>query len=369
MALFSQYAIAAAAEAMSDAGLARQSDEDKESTGVCIGSGIGNLEDVYSTSLAFSSGGHHATHPLFVPRVLINLAAGHISERFGLHGPVYSPTTACTTGLHSITQSLHLLRNPNSPIHTMLAGASEACIHPLALSGFARARSLSTGFNHAPEQASRPFDRRRDGFVIAEGAGVLILEELEHARVRGAHIYAEVAGAGESADAAHMTAPRADGFAAALAMKRALDDAKVVPGHVGYLNAHGTGTVVGDRAENRAIRDVLMGRFRGMGGTELKSVESEINVSSTKGATGHLLGAAGSVESIFTVMAISRGILPPTLNLDHVGDMGEAGRDAETGWDCNYVPKAAQERHVDVALTNSFGFGGTNASVCFKRYH
>ena len=250
----------------------------------------------------------------------------------------------------------------------MLAGASEACVHPLALSGFARARSLSTNFNGVPGKASRPFDMRRDGFVIAEGAGMLVLEELNHARARGAHIYAEIAGAGESAEAHHMTKPRADGFGAVLAMKRALLDARVPPAQVDYINAHATGTDVGDRAENKAIKDVLMGHCKGLETAEAKSKTGDITLSSTKGSTGHLLGAAGSLEAIFTLMAMVDGVLPPTLNLDHVGDPGDHACEEHDAWGCNYVAKESQTKNVDIAMANSFGFGGTNATVCFKKF-
>lgn len=235
----------------------------------------------------------------------------------------------------------------------MLAGGAESCIHPLALTGFSRSRSLSTNFNHEPQLASRPFDTARDGFVMGEGAGVLVLEELEHAKRRDACIYAELRGYGASADAWLLTTPPPDGDGAVRAMRLALKNAGIAPGKVDYVNAHATSTSLGDAAENTAIKTLMLG-------PEGKDSASEINVSSTKGAVGHLLGAAGAVEAIFSVMAIEDGVLPPTLNLDDV--------DKEAGFDCNYVPKVAQRRRVDVALSNSFGFGGTNASLCFARY-
>lgn len=246
----------------------------------------------------------------------------------------------------------------------MLAGASESCIHPLAIAGFSRARSLSTNFNDAPQEASRPFDARRDGFVIAEGAGVVVLEELGHARARGARIYAEMVGYAASCDAgASMTAPDADGAGAASAMEKALRVAGLRGREVDYVNAHATGTRLGDLAELRAIRSVLGG---GGGRT------TTVNVSSTKGAVGHLLGAAGAVEAIFTVLAVHEGVLPPTLNLHDVEMSVDDDVNADGGgrgkWECNYVPLKAQRHDVRVALTNSFGFGGTNASLCFKRF-
>jgi len=351
MALFSQYAVAAATEALHDASYQALTPAQQDATGVVVGSGIGSLSDIYSTSLTYaSSHSYRKISPLFVPRLLINLAAAHIAMRHVLRGPNLSPTTACTTGAHALGDAFHHIALGQADV--MVAGASEACVHPLAVAGFARARSLSTAFNGAPRQASRPFDAARDGFVIAEGAGVLVLEALEHARARGARVYAELAGYGASCDAgSSMTAPDGDGRGAASAMAKALRGAGVAGAQVDYVNAHATGTRLGDVAENRAVRRVLR-RERGT-----------VNVSSTKGAVGHLLGAAGAVEAIFTVLAIKEGVLPPTLNLSRAGGDGEDGE-----WDCNYVPLTAQKHDVRVALTNSFGFGGTNASLCFKRF-
>ncbi|KAH7408667.1 3-oxoacyl-synthase-like protein [Phaeosphaeria sp. MPI-PUGE-AT-0046c] len=351
MARFAQYAMVASEEALKDAGWLPNKEEDLQATGVYMGSGIGSLDDVYNTTVAFEKGGYRKVSPLFVPRLLINLAAGHVSMRFGFKGPNHAATTACTTGAHSIGDASRLIQFGDADV--MVAGGAESCIHPLAISGFARARSLATNWNDRPTEASRPFDKDRAGFVIGEGAGVVVLEELEHAKQRGAQIYTEVAGYGLSSDAHHMTAPRKDGQGPCLAMKHALRHASLQPGAVDYVNAHATSTSLGDAAENRAIRELLLG-------SEGKEKASKINVSSTKGAIGHLLGAAGSVEAIFTVLAMHHNTLPPTLNLAHPGNPPE-------DFDCNYVANAAQQHDVRVALSNSFGFGGTNASLCFRK--
>ncbi|KZM18974.1 transferase [Ascochyta rabiei] len=351
MARFAQYAMVASEEALSDAGWAPKKEEELEATGVYIGSGIGSLDDAYDTAVAFDKGGYRKVSPLFVPRLLINLAAGHISMRYGFMGPNHAATTACTTGAHSIGDASRMIQFGDADV--MVAGGAESCIHPLAISGFARARSLATEFNDRPTEASRPFDKERDGFVIGEGAGVVVLEELEHAKARGARIYAEIAGYGLSSDAHHMTAPREDGQGPRLAMKKALKHAGLKPASVDYVNAHATSTPLGDAAENRAIKGLLLGE-------DGKAQASEINVSSTKGAVGHLLGAAGSVEAIFTILGLHNNILPPTLNLQNPGDPA-----AE--FNCNYVANEAQQKEVNVAMSNSFGFGGTNASLLFRK--
>ncbi|EDU42762.1 3-oxoacyl-(acyl-carrier-protein) synthase, mitochondrial precursor [Pyrenophora tritici-repentis Pt-1C-BFP] len=339
MARFAQYAMVASEEALKDSEWFPKKEEDLESTvwrirtlstralltsyqGVYMGSGIGSLDDVYNTTVAYEKG-----------------------------GPNHAATTACTTGAHSIGDASRLIQFGDADI--MIAGGAESCIHPLAISGFARARSLATDFNDRPTESSRPFDRARNGFVIGEGAGVMVLEELEHAKNRGAQIYAEVAGYGLSSDAYHMTAPREDGQGPRLAMKHALRHAGLKPSDVDYVNAHATSTPLGDAAENRAIKELLLGE-------DGKTAASKINISSTKGAIGHLLGAAGSVEAIFTVLGMHHNILPPTLNLNNPGDPPE-------DFDCNYVAKSAQQYDVKVALSNSFGFGGTNASLCFRK--
>jgi 3-oxoacyl-[acyl-carrier-protein] synthase II len=344
-ALFTQYALAATHEALTDANWHPTTPSSLNATGVCLGSGIGNLSELYDTSLSYAAGSYRKIHPLFVPRLLLNLGAGMVSMRYGFRGPNHCATTACTTGAHSLGDAMRFVQHGAAEV--MVAGSAEACVHPLAVGGFARSRSLSTSFNETPGKASRPFDRSRDGFVISEGAGVVVLEELQHALDRKANIYAELVGYGVSADAHHLTAPRPDGDGALRAMKMGLRDAQVSPASVGYINAHATSTPLGDRAENAAIKTLL-------GDSGVKA--QEINVSSTKGAIGHLLGGAGSVEAIFTILALKHQTFPPTINLD----------EQEEEFDLNYMPKEAQERNVDVALSNSFGFGGTNASLCFR---
>ncbi|KPI39984.1 putative 3-oxoacyl-[acyl-carrier-protein] synthase, mitochondrial [Cyphellophora attinorum] len=358
---FAQYGLAAAAEALADAGYGKQGEGlPKDDTGVALGSGIGNLEELHDTSVAYQDGafggetedytrGYRRIHPLFVPRMLINLGAGHISMRYGLRGPNHAVTTACTTGAHSLGDAARFIQMGDAEV--MLAGGAESCIHPLAMGGFARSRSLATAWNEMPEESSRPFDEKRAGFVIGEGAGVVVLEELEHAKKRGAKIYAELSGYGCSADAYHLTAPREDGSGALMAMKKALQQAEIKPEKVDYINAHATSTPLGDAAENNAIKALLLGE-------DGHKRASDINVSSTKGALGHLLGAAGAVEAIFAILAIHENTLPPTINVESLGP----------GFDCNYVANQSQQRQVSVALTNSFGFGGTNASLCFQRY-
>ncbi|KAL9104969.1 MAG: hypothetical protein Q9163_000141 [Psora crenata] len=340
---FMRFASVAAKEALEDAKWLPQTDLEHEMTGICLGSGIGSLETVYETS------GAKKVSPVFVPKLLINLAAGHISMRYGLKGPSHAATTACTTGAHSIGDAARFVAFGDADV--MLAGGAESCIHPLAFIGFERSRSLTTSHNEKANKASRPFDKARDGFVIGEGAAVLVLEELQHAVGRKAKIYAEVAGYGASSDAHHLIAPPLDGNGALRAMKLALKHAQIPPSRVDYINAHATSTRLGDRSENRAIMTLMLGESG-------KTQPKEINISSTKGAVGHLLGAAGAVEAVFSVLAIRDGVLPPTLNLVDI--------DPEEGFECNYVPLTKQDGRVDVVLSNSFGFGGTNSSLCFK---
>ncbi|KAI1358296.1 3-oxoacyl--synthase [Xylaria arbuscula] len=349
MSTFSQYAMAAAKMALEDAAWKPEKESDLQETGVCLGSGIGNLEELYRTSIAFDNGGYKKVSPLFVPQILINLAAGHISMKYGFQGPNHAATTACTTGAHSIGDASRFIAYGDADV--MVAGGAESCIHPLTFAGFGRSRSLSTAFNDDPASSCRPFDRQRNGFVVSEGAAVVVLEELEHAKARGAHIYAELRGYGCSGDAHHMTAPREDGSGAFLAMKRALKHAGIKPRQVDYINAHATGTAIGDAAEARAIHSIMVGE-------EGHLQDSQVNVSSTKGSIGHLLGAAGAIEAVFSILAITENTLPPTLNL-HDPDMEPK---------FNLVPLQAQEKNVDVAISNSFGFGGTNASLVFSKY-
>ncbi|KAI1805643.1 3-oxoacyl-synth [Daldinia bambusicola] len=348
MSTFAQYAMAATEMALEDAAWKPHKQEDLESTGVCLGSGIGNLDEMYNTTLVYERDGYKKVSPLFVPKILINLAAGHIAMRYGFQGPNHAVTTACTTGAHSIGDASRFIAFGDADV--MVAGGSESCIHPLTFAGFGRSRSLSTAFNYDPPSSCRPFDLQRDGFVVAEGAAVVVLEELEHAKSRGACIYAELKGYGSSGDAHHMTAPREDGSGAYLSMKKALKHAGIKPHQVDYINAHATSTSVGDVAEALAIRSLMMGE-------EGHSSESQVSVSSTKGSIGHLLGAAGAIEAIFAVLAIAENILPPTLNLT----------DPDVEPKFNFVPLKAQEKKVNVALSNSFGFGGTNATLVFSQ--
>ncbi|CAG8439738.1 526_t:CDS:10 [Funneliformis mosseae] len=363
MALFSQYAICAAKQALNDAEWKPTSVPERNRTGVCIGSGIGSLEDVISTTMTYNAYGPRKVSPMFVPKILINMAAGHLTMKYGFRGPNHAASTACTTGAHSIGDASRFIQFGDADV--MVAGGSEACVLPLAIAGFAKAKSLVTKYNDRPEHASRPFDTDRDGFVIGEGAGMVVLEEYNHAINRGAKIYAELRGYGLSGDAHHITAPPGDGIGAELAMRRALYHAKLTPEDIDYINAHATSTILGDIAENRAIKSI----FRD---------NKKLAISSTKGSIGHLLGAAGAVEAIFTILAIYNGkwfkdnksfgtrqenILPPTLNLHSSGDPSEFN-------DFNYVPLKSQKvdgNGIRAALTNSFGFGGTNASLCFVR--
>ncbi|KAJ2906186.1 3-oxoacyl-[acyl-carrier-protein] synthase mitochondrial [Zalerion maritima] len=349
MSQFTQYAVAAAEMALTDASWKPSLQSDLDATGVCIGSGIGNLEAIYDTSIAYQDGGYKKVSPLFVPKILINLAAGHISMKYGFRGPNHSATTACTTGAHSIGDASRFIAFGDADV--MVAGGTESCIHPLTFAGFGRSRSLATQFNHDPAGACRPFDASRDGFVVSEGSAVIILEELEHARNRGANILAEVEGYGCSGDAYHMTAPREDGSGALRAMKQALKNAGVKPREIDYINAHATGTKIGDVAEAKAIRTLMLGE-------DGVQSESNVTISSTKGAIGHLLGAAGAIEAVFSILAVANDIVPPTLNLDS----------PDVGIGFNFVQRIAQDKRVGAAMSNSFGFGGTNASLVFTKH-
>ncbi|MEA1675219.1 beta-ketoacyl-ACP synthase II [Nitrospirillum sp. BR 11163] len=339
------YGVAAAAEAVKDSGWEPQSEEDRERTGVMIGSGIGGLSSIYETSLLLAEKGPRRISPFFIPSALINLVSGHVSIIHGFKGPNHSAVTACSTGAHAIGDAARLIMWDDCDV--MVAGGAEAAINRLGVAGFAAARALSTGFNETPERASRPYDKDRDGFVMGEGAGVVVLEELEHAKARGAKIYAEVVGYGLSGDAHHITAPADDGNGGYRSMAMALKRAGMTPADIDYVNAHGTSTPLGDLIELGAVKRLF--------GEALNTA----SMSSTKSATGHLLGAAGAIEAIFSVLAIRDQQVPPTLNLDNPSDEC-AGVDL--------VPHKSKKRRVRAALSNSFGFGGTNASLIVKEY-
>ena len=334
------YGLVAADEAIKDAGLADYQG-DKTRIGVSIGSGIGGLNTIYDNCIELHDGGPRRVSPFFIPKGIINMAAGNISIRYGLQGPNISVVTACATGAHSIGEAARMIKYGDADI--MVCGGTEGAVGRIGLAGFSAMRALSTR-NDDAARASRPWDKNRDGFIMAEGAGVLVLEEYEHAVARGAKIYAEVAGYGMSGDAYHITAPAPDGSGGKRAMEMALKDAGLNPSDVDYVNAHGTSTGLGDVGELAAVQSLFAG--------------ANVSMSSTKSMTGHLLGAAGAVEAIFCVCAIRDGIVPPTINLEEPED---------TVGDFDLVPNVAKQRKVDVALSNSFGFGGTNASLVLKK--
>lgn len=337
------YGIAAADEALADSGWEPKTEEDRCATGVMIGSGIGGIEGIAENALILHERGPRRISPFFIPGNIINLVSGQVSIRHKLKGPNHAVVTACSTGAHAIGDAGRLIALGDADV--MVAGGAESPINRLSLAGFAACRALSTDFNDTPQKASRPYDRDRDGFVMGEGAGVLVLEELEHAKARGAKIYAELTGYGLSGDAYHITAPSEDGDGAYRCMKAALKRAGLTPADVDYINAHGTSTMA-DTIELGAV-ERLVG-----------DAASKISMSSTKSSIGHLLGAAGAAEAIFSILAIRDNVAPATLNLDNPS--------AETAIDL--VPHRPRERRIDVALSNSFGFGGTNASVIFQRY-
>ena len=341
--LFIVFGIDAAGQALEHAGLLDMTDEQRLRVGCSIGSGIGGLPGIESESIVLHEKGPSRVSPHFVHGRLINLISGQVSIKYGLMGPNHAVVTACSTGAHSIGDAARMIRDDDADV--MLAGGAESAICPLGIAGFAQARALSTHFNDTPEKASRPYDVDRDGFVMGEGAGVVCLEEYEHARARGATIYAEVVGYGLSGDAHHVTAPHPEGVGAYNAMAMALRKAEVEPSDIDYINAHGTSTPMGDELELGAVRRLF--------GPALGSV----SMSSTKSAIGHLLGGAGAVESIFGILAMRDGVVPPTLNLDHPSPGCEG---------VDLVPHTAKERPVRAFLNNSFGFGGTNASLVFR---
>ncbi|OCG13815.1 beta-ketoacyl-[acyl-carrier-protein] synthase II [Gilliamella sp. wkB292] len=339
---FIQYGIAAGIQAMKDAGI-EISEENAERIGCAIGSGIGGLGLIEENHSALINGGPRKISPFFVPSTIVNMIAGHLSIIYGLKGPSITIATACSSGVHNIGHAARMIAYGDAD--GMLAGGGEKASTPLGIGGFGAARALSTN-NDNPKAASRPWDKDRDGFVLGDGAGIMFLEEYEHAKKRGAKIYAEVVGFGMSADAYHMTSPPEDGSGAALAMKCAIRDAGITPEQVGYINAHGTSTPAGDKAETQAVKSIF------------KENANKVMVSSTKSMIGHLLGAAGAVESIFTVLALRDQAVPPTINLDN----------PDEGCDLDYVPHTARQvKNLEYALCNSFGFGGTNGSVLFKK--
>ncbi len=341
---FILYGIAAAEMALADAGWKPTSDEDQWRTGILTGAGIGGLPGIQDESINMHERGVRRVSPFFIPRCLINLISGNVSIRNGLKGPNHAIVTACATGTHAIGDAARMIALDDADV--MVAGGGEAAICQVGVAGFAQAKALSTHYNDTPEKASRPYDRDRDGFVIGEGAGMLILEEYEHAKKRDANIYAEVVGYGLSGDAYHVTAPAPDGSGGYRAMQAAFKRSGLAPEDVGYVNAHGTSTPLGDEIEYNAVKRIF------------GDAAGKIAMSSTKSSIGHLLGAAGSTEAIFSILAMNRGELPPTLNLDNPSD-GISG--------INLVPHEAQQKSgIRAVLSNSFGFGGTNTSIIFK---
>ena len=342
---FIVYAMCAATQALNDAGWHPETEEDKVASGVLIGSGIGGIEGIAEMAVTLHEKGPRRVSPFFIPGRIINLASGFVSIEHGLKGPNHAVVTACSTGAHAIGDAARMIALGDADV--MVAGGAESPVNRMSMAGFAALRALSTAFNDEPTRASRPYDKARDGFVMGEGAGSVVLEELEHAKARGAKIYAELVGYGLSGDAYHITAPSPDGDGAYRCMKMALKRANIGAGDIDYINAHGTSTPLGDEIELGAVQRLV--------GNDA----AHVSMSSTKSCIGHLLGAAGAVEAIFSILAIRDKIVPPTINLDNPS--------VETPIDL--VPHKARERDVDVALSNSFGFGGTNASLIFSRYN
>lgn len=339
---FIQYGIAAGIQAMKDSGL-EVTPENETRIGTAIGSGIGGLGLIEENHSALIQGGPRKISPFFVPSTIVNMISGHLSILYGLRGPSITIATACSSGVHNIGHAARIIAYGDADV--MLAGGGEKASTPLGIGGFGAARALSTNNDH-PQAASRPWDKDRDGFVLGDGAGIMVLEEYEHAKKRGAKIYAELVGFGMSSDAYHMTSPPENGAGAALAMENAIKDAGISPSEIGYVNAHGTSTPAGDKAETQAVKSIF------------KYDANKVMVSSTKSMIGHLLGAAGAVESIFTVMSLYDQAIPPTINLDN----------PDEGCDLDYVPHTARQvKGMEYAICNSFGFGGTNGSVLFKK--
>ena len=336
---FIQYGLVAASYAVEDSGWKPIDEESFTRTGVMIGSGIGGLPEIEKSARVVNEGNIRRLSPYFIPASLINLVSGQVAIKYGFKGSNHAVVTACASGAHAIGDAARLIEFDDADV--MIAGGAEAAICRLGIAGFAATRALSTNFNDMPEKASRPWDTRRDGFVVGEGAGIVVLEELEHAKKRGANIYAEVLGYGMSGDAYHITAPAEDGDGGYRSMRAALKRARLNPESIDYINAHGTSTPLGDEIEHAAVKRLF------------GNAAYKLAMSSTKSAIGHLLGAAGSVEAIFSILTINNGIVPPTLNLEKPSD----------GCDLNLVPHTAQERNINIILSNSFGFGGTNASL------
>ncbi len=340
---FILYGLGAGTDAVEDSGWNPESEEDKERTGVLIGSGIGGISRIASEAVLLHENGPRRVSPFFIPASIINLVSGHLSIRYGFKGPNHSVVTACATSTHAIGDAARIIMWDDADV--MIAGGAEAPVHPLAISGFSQAKALSATHNDSPDKASRPWDKDRDGFVMAEGSGIVVLEEYEHAKKRGAKIYAEVTGYGMSGDGYHITAPAPDGNGAFRAMRAALKRSGLETGDIDYINAHGTSTPLGDLIEIAAVKRLFA------------DDAYKLSMSSTKSVTGHLLGAAGGVEAIYSIMAMQNNILPPTANLEN----------PDEGCDIDLVPLIPKEKKINHAMSNSFGFGGTNASLIFSR--